>query len=124
MNKPAAACLFLVGIINVLPVAGVLSSAQLESAYGVELDSSSLVILMRHRALLFGILGAFVLFSVFKRVYQKPAMLMAGASMLGFVYFAHTVEGFNANIGRVLLIDYAGLALLLLAAFFTRYHER
>jgi hypothetical protein len=43
-----------VGTIHLLPVAGILGRRALEKAYGVGLPSNDLVILMQHRAVLFG----------------------------------------------------------------------
>jgi len=86
MAKAASLLLFIVGVINFLPVMGVLSAARLSQAYAIELDGNDLVILMRHRALLFGIVGGFILYSVFVPGYQTVAMVMAALSMLGYIF--------------------------------------
>ena len=86
MEKVITFCLVIVGLINVAPVIGILSAQHLEAAYDVSLKGNDLAILMRHRALLFGILGAFVLYSAFNPSLQPAAMIMVGASMLGFVW--------------------------------------
>ena len=64
MAKATAVLLFIVGVINFLPVMGVLSAARLSQAYAIELDGNDLVILMRQRALLFGIVGMVCLAAV------------------------------------------------------------
>lgn len=115
MTKALTLCLVIVGLINFLPVIGVLGAQRLESAYGVALSSNDLVILMRHRALLFGILGGFVLYAAFLPAYQWAAMVLAGISMLGFALLAWTVGGYNASLHKVLLVDLAGLAVLAVA---------
>jgi hypothetical protein len=51
--------LTVVGIIHQLPLTGVLSVSRLQVLYGVTITDPNLEILMRHRAVLFGILGAF-----------------------------------------------------------------
>ena len=53
MRYLTAAALVVVGVIHLLPPAGVLGKAQLETLYGVPLQDANLVILMRHRAVLF-----------------------------------------------------------------------
>lgn len=108
-------CLLVVGLINFLPVLGLASAQQLESAYGVVLASEELQILMRHRALLFGVLGGFVLVSVFKPVYQTAAMLMAGISMIGFAALVLSASGYNTEIAKVLSVDFVGIGFLALA---------
>ncbi len=50
--------LFLIAaFVNLAPVSGVLSADVLEGLYGITLEDPNLVILMRHRAVLFGIVG-------------------------------------------------------------------
>ena len=121
MSKVLFALIILVGIINFLPVMGILSAARLESAYGVELLNTDLIILMRHRALLFGILGAFIIYSAFKPVFRTAAMIMAGVSMAGFVVLAHLTGVFNDNLYNIVLADYVGLFLLAVAAVINRF---
>ena len=98
------------------PVVGVLSAARLEQAYGISLASSDLEVLMRHRALLFGVLGGFVVYAPLFPVYQVAAMVMAGISMVGFVVLALRVGGVNRALSRVLVAAGAGIAVLLVAA--------
>jgi len=75
-----------------------------------------LIILMRHRALLFGVLGGFILYSAFVPSYQGAAMIMAGISMVGFAVLVHSVGGFNASLNKVLIADYIGIIFLAIAA--------
>lgn len=118
MFSGVTVCLLIVGLVNVIPVAGVLSVQKLEKAYEITLSTNDLIILMRHRALLFGIIGGFILFSAFAPLYQAAAMVMAGISMVGFVLVAYSVGGFNASIHKVLIADYAGIVFLVIAVFF------
>ena len=57
MGKAITFCLVVVGLINLAPVLGVVSAQKLEAAYSVTMAGNDLAILMRHRALMFGILG-------------------------------------------------------------------
>jgi uncharacterized membrane protein len=117
MSKGITICLIIVGLINFIPVAGILSAQRLEGAYGIALSSNDMIILMRHRALLFGVLGGFILFSAFASSYQGAAMIMAGISMVGFAVLVHSVGGFNVSINKVLIVDYVGIVFLVAAAF-------
>ena len=108
-------CLVTVGIINLLPAAGMFSANQLQDAYAISLGSNDVEILMRHRALLFGILGTFVVVAAFRPFYRPAAMLMSAVSMIGFILLAHLTGGFNESIHRVLLVDYGGVGFLFLA---------
>jgi hypothetical protein len=115
MEKVITLCLVVVGLINFAPVTGVISAQKLESTYSVTLAGNDLPILMRHRALLFGILGAFILYSAFNPFYQPAAMIMGGASMVGFALLVLGVGGYNEAVGKVLFIDILGILFLLVA---------
>ena len=117
MSKLITLCLVVVGLINLAPVVGILSVQYLEQAYDIAFSSNDLTILMRHRALLFGVLGGFVLFSAFDPRYQGAALIMAGTSMIGFAVLAHLVGDFNAAINKILIADYVGILFLVIAVF-------
>ncbi|KZY59346.1 hypothetical protein A3742_01280 [Oleiphilus sp. HI0071] len=116
-------CLVIVGLINFLPVVGIISAPKLESAYAISLQSIELQILMRHRALLFGILGGFILFSAFNPTYQIAAMVMAAVSMIGFAVIVLISEGYNAAIAKVFKIDIVAIVFLAIAAALKYYIE-
>ena len=116
MAKAITVCLVIVGLINFAPVIGVLSSQKLESAYSISLASNDLIILMRHRALLFGLLGGFILYSAFMASYQGAAMIMASVSMIGYALLVILVSGYNDSIFRVLIVDIVGIVFLFIAA--------
>lgn len=116
MNVAVTVCLVIVGLINLVPVVGVLSAAKLESAYAVSLAGNDLIILMRHRALLFGILGGFILYAAFVPSFQVAAMIMAAVSMVGFALLVLLVGDYNAALHKVLLADIVGILFLGAAA--------
>jgi hypothetical protein len=115
MGKAITFCLVVVGLINIAPAIGVISVQKLEAAYSVNLVGNDLAILVRHRALLFGILGAFILYSAFNPIYQPPAMFMAAVSMIGFAWLVLDTGGYNEAIRNVLLIDFVGIVFLTVA---------
>ena len=116
MNKAIMLLLIIVGLINFLPVLGVISSNNISQAYSVALGSNDLVILLRHRALLFGIVGGFILYSAFVPQYQVAAMVMAAISMIGFLIIMWSVGGYNSSLLKVAIIDMVGIGLLVAAA--------
>ena len=116
MNLTISILLITVGLINFLPVIGIISAEKLSAAYAVELIGNDIVILMRHRALLFGLIGGFMLYSVWKPSSQSVAMVMAAISMLGFLFFVAAADHYNASITKIAIIDLIGLAGLALAA--------
>ncbi len=115
-NKLFLLLLFIVGVINFLPVFGLFSANQMAQVYAVDLANNELQMLMRHRALLFGIIGGFVLCALFKPKYQPVAMIMAGISMVGFLVLVWMVGDTNEAILNVTRVDVVGILCLVLAA--------
>jgi hypothetical protein len=109
------AALLLVGALNTLPVLGLLSAGRLQALYGVAIADPDLLLLMRHRALLFGLLGGMALASIALPALRLPAMLAVGLSMLGFVLLAGAPAELSAPLRKVYWIDVA-LCLVLLPA--------
>lgn len=116
MNIAISILLLIVGVINFLPVIGVLSAEKLSSAYSLELIGNDIIILMRHRALLFGLVGGFIFYSVFNPSYQTAAMVMAAISMVGFLYFVWAAGDCNASISKIAIIDLMGIVCLVIAS--------
>ena len=73
MRHVASAMLLVVAVIHLLPVPGVLGAEQLATLYGVPLADPNLVILMRHRAVLFGLLGVLFALAYFRTSRRVPA---------------------------------------------------
>ncbi len=98
-----------VGVIHLLPLAGLLGRSTLESAYGVRLgEGQDLVILMQHRALLFGLLAALC----FAAIAAPNLRLPAGIAALIAGTQAH-----GQAIAKVMWID-IGAGLLLAVGLF------
>ena len=96
-----------------------LSAEQLSVLYGLSFEEPNIEILMRHRSVLFGILGVFLLFSAFKPKFHIYALIAASVSVISFLYIAWSVGGYNAQLGRVYRVDV--IALLCLVVAFVAY---
>jgi len=106
MNKLYLALLILVGLINFLPIIGIISIEKINQVYGLDIHDNNLAILLRHRALLFGIIGA---------QYQSAAIIMAAISMVGYLLFFGTIGGANSELLKVAQVDVVGIVLLTVA---------
>ena len=125
MRHVVSAMLLLVALIHLLPLAGVLGAARISVLYGVQLDDPNLVLLMRHRAVLFGLLGAFLAFAAFRPALQPTAFMAGSASVLSFLCLACITGDYNAQLGRVVMADIvAALCLVVgvVAYLRARYH--
>lgn len=107
--------LLVVGIIHILPLSGVLSAARLFELYGMTFDDPNLEILMRHRAVLFGLLGIFLICSAFMPSLQLPALIAGFLSVVSFLYLSYTVGGYNEQVNRIVIADKIALVCLVVA---------
>jgi hypothetical protein len=107
--------LVLVGLLHLLPAVGMLGAARLQQLYGLDVSEPSLQLLMRHRALLFGLLGVGLLIAAFKPAWHGGALLVATVSVLGFLVLG-AGEPLNAAVQRVWWADVAALGVLALSA--------
>lgn len=116
MKTALTIALLLVGLLNFLPVLGVLSAQRIESAYGVDVTSPDLEILLRHRAVLFGIVGTFIIASALRPELRWPAIAAGLVSMVSFVLLAQMVGGYSAPIRKIVVADVVGIVVLMVAA--------
>jgi hypothetical protein len=111
-----SASLIIVGLIHLLPLVGVLGADMLAALYGIPFAEPNLAILMRHRAVLFGLLGVFLLVAAFKPAWQSAALAAGLLSVVSFIWLAWSVGGYNSRLGRVVTADLAALLCLLVGA--------
>ena len=98
--------------INLTPVLGAITPERMTALYGVDLGDPNLQILMRHRAVLFGIVGGILLVAAFHPPLRTPGYLIGFTSMLSFLLIAWQVDGYSAEIRRVIQVDVVGIAAL------------
>ena len=125
MRYLVSAMLVVVAIIHLLPLSGLLGTERLTALYGITVDEPNLAILMRHRAVLFGLLGLFFLIAAFRPGLQGIAFAGGFASVLSFLYLAWSVGNYNPQVGRVFVADVIALICLVIGdmAYFYVQHE-
>jgi hypothetical protein len=112
MRYLISAMLAIVGLIHLLPLAGALGAERLTALYGLPFAEPNLAILMRHRAVLFGLLGGFLVFAAFRPALQAAAFVGGFVSVVSFLAIAASVGGYNGQIARVFTADLVALACL------------
>jgi hypothetical protein len=116
MRYAVMACLLLAALIHLLPVAGVLGAERLQALYGIPIGDPNLLLLMRHRAVLFGVVGVLLATAAFVPALRSVALCVGGASALAFLALAWTSPGLNAAVGRVVTADLVAVLALGVAA--------
>ena len=108
--------LLVVGVIHLLPLAAALSADRLTALYGLPFDDPSLAVLMRHRAVLFGLLGALLVVAAFVPSLRTLAFVAGFVSVVSFLALARSVGAYNAEVSRVVTADWVALACLVVGA--------
>lgn len=68
---------------------------------------------MRHRAVLFGLLGVFLILAAFRPAFQLSAFALGLVSVLSFLALAWSAGSYNAQVARVVVVDLAAAGLLI-----------
>lgn len=113
MRYLVPAVLLIVAAIHALPVVGVLGAGKLVALYGVPVQDPNLEILLRHRAVLFGLLAAFLACAAFMPALHRMALVAGLVSVASYLALALSVGGFNSALSTVVHADLLALALLL-----------
>lgn len=103
-------------VAHALPVIGVLGRPGLARLYGVTIDDPAVLLLMRHRAVLFGLVGALAMVAVFVPVLQIAALSVSAMSTAGYVVlWRGTGRAGGAPLARVARVDLVLAALSVIA---------
>ena len=95
-----------------IPVAG---GERLSLLYGVDVSESNLSVLMRHRAVLFGLLGGFFIAAAFVADLRVSAFVMAFVSIASFFYLAWSAPELNSQVRRIVIADVVAAVALAIA---------
>jgi hypothetical protein len=114
MRFVVPAVLLLVALIHALPLVGVLGAAKLTQLYGIDVQDPTLEILLRHRAVLFGLLAAFLAYAAIRPELHRLALIAGFISVASFLVLARLSSAYNPELSTVVRADW--LALVLLAA--------
>ena len=107
--------LLLVGLIHILPIAGVMGQQQLQSLYGLNQISQTTELLLRHRAILFFMLGVSLITIAFYPSWHLAGLLVALLATSSFIFLSYGVDGLSPEVKRVVLIDKLCVALVVIA---------
>src|SRR5262245_44777622 len=105
MNYIVSAMFIVAGIIHLLPLSGVLGGERLAMLYGFSCVEPNLAIIMRHRAVLFGLLGGLLVFAAFHQPTQLIAFILGFISVVSFLALAWSIGGYNYQLRRVFIAD-------------------
>jgi len=116
MRFVVPAVLLLVALIHALPLVGVLGAAKLTQLYGIDVQDPTLEILLRHRAVLFGLLAAFLAYAAIRPELHRLALVAGFVSVASFLVLAKLSASYNSELSTVVRADWLALALLAVGA--------
>ncbi len=96
----------------------------LSNLYLIDVQDNDLLILLKHRAVLFGLLGGFIIYSAFKPDLQWLAVIVGFVSMLSFIVIAFLVGDYGTGIRKVIIADVIASAGLLIVLGLRWYMPR
>jgi hypothetical protein len=107
--------LALVALLHALPLAGVLGAATLSVMYGVDARDPALELLLRHRAVLFGLLAVFLAWAAWQPALRGPGLIAGLISVASFLLLALQAGPLSSALATVFKLDVIALILLLAA---------
>ena len=102
----------LTGLINLAPVVGMLGVSQLNRLYALDINSSDVALLLMHRAVLLGIVGALLVAAGFITSLRIAAGIAGIVSMGVYVFLVFVSGQDNAQLLRIAWIDVVALGIL------------
>jgi hypothetical protein len=108
-----------VGAVHLMPIAPVFVPETLSRLYGIAPSDSTLLVLMRHRAVLLALVGILCLWSTWAPDVRPAALLAAAINVVGFLGF-YALYGNPAGALRIIAIaDLVAVPPLAFAAWVT-----
>lgn len=107
--------LLIAGIINAGPVLIAFLPSKIKDSYGIILPDSNFELLLRHRAVLFGIIGGLMIYSAITKKHYDLSTLIGIISMASFLLLYFLMDGeINEALTVVMKIDVFAILLLLI----------
>ena len=107
--------LLIAGIINAIPALIAFLPAKITASYGIDIPDANFELLLRHRAVLFGIIGGIMIYSAILKKNYDLTTLIGMISMVSFLLLYFTIDGeINAALTTVMKIDTFAILQLLI----------
>ena len=114
------AILVAIGVITASPVITAFNSIGITSLYNVDFKDDVVLLLVRHRQAMLGLLGAALVYGAFFYHLQMRVIISAVVSKLAFIGLCITTPDLTQGIQRVIYFDAGSIVLLLTAAVILR----
>lgn len=107
--------LLLAALIHLLPLPGLAGGALLQGLYDLQQLDPAVELLLRHRALLFGLLALALIASIRVRAWRTPFAVLVMLADLSFIVLAALQSSLSSALVRVAAFDLVAVLLLVFA---------
>ncbi|WP_225584857.1 phosphopantetheine adenylyltransferase [Acidovorax sp. ACV01] len=114
MRHVVPVVLVLVAVVHALPLVGVLGAGKLAQLYGTPVQDAGVELLLRHRAVLFGLLAAFMGYAATRAELHRLALVAGQVSVVSFLLLSWLQRGSGLSAPLVMVVRVDGVALALL----------
>ena len=105
--------LFIAGLINLLPVLLAFLPEKISKSYGIDVPNANYELLLRHRAVLFGIIGGLMIYSAIAKKYYEIATTFGLISMISFtILYFFIGKDINSELKKVMMVDVIATVIL------------
>ena len=88
---------------------------KISKSYGIEIPNANYELLLRHRAILFGIIGGLMIFSAIVKKYYDIATIAGLISMTSFILLYFLIDkDVSSELKKVMVIDIVATVILLI----------
>lgn len=110
--------LFIAGLINLLPSLLAFFPEKIANSYGINVPNANYELLLRHRAVLFGIIGGLLIYSAVAKKYYEIATTVGLISMISFIVLYFLIEkDISLELKKVMTIDIIATLILCFGLF-------
>lgn len=107
--------LFIAGLINILPSILAFFPDKISKLYGIGIPNANYELILRHRAILFGIIGGLMIFSAITKRYYEISTIAGLISMVSFILLYFLIgKDISSELKKVMLIDIVATIILLI----------
>lgn len=115
-RNAAIVILVVIGVITASPIITALNPNGITSLYNVTFEDDAVLLLVRHRQVMLGVLGAALVYGAFFYHLRMMVITAAVVSKLAFIGLCITTSDLTQGIRRVIYFDAISIVLLLIAA--------
>jgi hypothetical protein len=105
--------LFVAGAINIIPSLLAFHPKKIAKSYGIEIPNSNYELLLRHRAILFGIIGGLMIYSALVKKHYELSTITGLVSMTSYIILYFIIgKDINQELKKVMIFDVVATIIL------------